>query len=159
MRVIIDAAPFMTQCTNCGQANSDNSHFCRFCGQRFAERRPESYDIKPPRPYAWKTDEYQTLAEARTAPEQVQSSFPAPANIPVMQSLQQLTYRGPQDLSGNYRCPFCHTNFLPVMERRVSTAGWITFGLLMLFTVVFFWIGLLLKENVAICPICKRQVA
>ena len=49
--------------------------------------------------------------------------------------------------------------FLPVTERRVSTAGWIVFSALLVFTVIFFWIGLLMKENVAVCPVCKFRLS
>ncbi|MDM7922321.1 MAG: LITAF-like zinc ribbon domain-containing protein [Pyrinomonadaceae bacterium] len=150
----------MIACSNCGQQNTDESQFCRFCGHRMAGRQAESYDFQPPRPYSWKTDEYQTQTDARArvnipAPQQVQQ----PAFQGHVQHAGPLAYAGPKDLSGNYRCPFCGTNFLPVMERRVSTGGWITFGILLALTVVFFWIGLLMKENVPVCPICKRQVS
>ena len=33
---------------------------------------------------------------------------------------------------GVYRCPNCGTSALPVIERRISTAGWIVFSLLLL---------------------------
>lgn len=148
----------MTQCQNCGQANTDESHFCRFCGHRFAGKAPQTYDMRPPRPYAWKTDEYQTQAEARVnAPLMPHHGSSVPGSN--AQSVMQTNYRGPQDLAGNYRCPFCGTNFLPVIERRVSTAGWITFALLLIFTLVFFWIGLLIREDVHVCPVCRRQVS
>jgi len=71
----------------------------------------------------------------------------------------QVNYRGPQDMTGRYRCPNCGTNYLPVMDRRISTAGWITFSLLLVFTIVFFWIGLLMKEDVPVCPICRSRVS
>ena len=149
----------MLQCQNCGKSNTPESQFCRFCGRRFAQRQPQNYDYRPPRPYAWKTDEYQTQAEARAAntashvvtPNQQMLANPA-------YRAAQLAYHGPQDFSGNYRCPYCGTNYLPVMERRISPAGWITFSLLLVFTLIFFWIGLLIKEDVPICPVCKRRV-
>lgn len=148
----------MIQCQNCGKSNADESHFCRFCGHRFTSRQQQSYDLSPPRPYAWKTDEYQTQAEAR-ASRPLMQPHTQPLQPAHQQYSMQTSYRGPQDLSGNYRCPFCGTNYLPVIERRVSTAGWITFALLLIFTLVFFWIGLLIREDVHICPVCKRQVA
>lgn len=150
----------MSVCQNCGKTNTEESQFCRFCGHRIASRQPENFGFQAPRPYAWKTDEYQTHTDAREnrvniPAENHQHSPQMLASAPVA---GPMAYRGPQDMSGNYRCPFCGTNYLPVMERRVSTAGWITFGLLLAFTIVFFWIGLLLKEEVPICPICRRQV-
>ncbi len=162
MDLAVDSAPFMIQCAHCGQSNSDESQYCRFCGQRMPVRRPENYDFSPPRPYSWKTDEYQTRSEARAPqapPKLEQRQQPAPFYPGQAGPLDRVGYHGPQDMTGNYRCPFCGTHYLPQIERRISTAGWITFGLLLVFTVVFFWIGLLLKEEVAICPVCRRQVS
>lgn len=153
-------ATVMIQCQNCGRSNTEESHFCRFCGHRMEIRAVQNYDFQPPRPYAWKTDEYQTKAGARIkAPEQQQPQTrplvtPHHQNAPLQQS-----FHGAGQMASNYRCPYCGTGYLPVMERRISTAGWITFALLLIFTFVFFWIGLLMKETVPICPVCRRQVA
>lgn len=149
----------MVQCQNCGKLNSDGSHFCRFCGNKFLTPQPAVYDNRPPRPYAWKTDEYQTQSDSRRinqpAPQAgaLQQAYGAPAY-----GQSAIAYQGQRSLVGNYRCPHCGTSFLPVMERRISTAGWITFGLLLVFTVILFWIGFLLKEDVAICPVCRGRV-
>ena len=148
----------MILCQNCGKGNSEESQFCRFCGARMIVRQAVQ-DYQQPRPYAWKTDEYQTQNEprvARTADHVVtpnQQIAPHGFYAPAVTA-----YHGPQDLTGRYRCPSCGTNYLPLIERRVSPAGWITFSLLLVFTLVFFWIGLLMKEDVAICPVCKRRV-
>jgi hypothetical protein len=45
------------------------------------------------------------------------------------------------------------------MDRRVSTAGWIVFSVLLVTTVIFFWVGLLMKEDVAICPMCRSKLS
>lgn len=155
------------QCQKCGQSNDAKSIFCRNCGDRLAALRPEQYNTNSPRPYAWKTDEYQTQSEAR----QYAPHFPPPvpsvvspvqthqqAAYPMVTTGLRLDYRGPQDLSGHYRCPYCATSYLPIIERRISTAGWITFAILLVFTFIFCWIGLLIKEDVAMCPVCRRQV-
>lgn len=153
-------AASMIQCQNCGKSNTSESQFCRFCGNRMMIRQQEDYNSSAPRPYAWKTDEYQTQAEGRVRPAvNAPLQFPQQPPFPVAQPVAALAYRGPQDMTGNYRCPFCGTNYLPVMQKRISTAGWITFGILLVFTFVFFWIGLLMKEEVPVCPVCKRQVA
>ncbi|MGQ0540888.1 MAG: LITAF-like zinc ribbon domain-containing protein [Blastocatellia bacterium] len=119
-------------------------------------KQPVNPDFQPPRPYAWKTDEYQTLSEPRNR------STPAQAQLPYqpqpLYQQQQMTYRGPQDMTANYRCPHCGTSYLPVMERRISTAGWVIFALLLVFTFIFFWVGLLMKEDAAICPVCRNRV-
>ena len=98
-------ATVMIQCQNCGRSNTEESHFCRFCGHRMEIRAVQNYDFQPPRPYAWKTDEYQTKAGARIkAPEQQQPQTrplvtPHHQNAPLQQS-----FTGRTDGS-NYRCP------------------------------------------------------
>ncbi len=141
----------MNKCQNCGQANASESQFCRFCGTRIllAQQPAENYDYQSPRPYAWKTDEYQTQTDARQ-----RSKTPLAGNF----NPQPLVHSGARDMAGNYRCPNCGTNYLPVVERRISTAGWITFALLLVFTFIFFWIGLLIKEDVSVCPVCKFKL-
>ena len=152
----------LIQCQNCGQNNNTGSQFCRFCGTKFLVQQPmvqqDNYDFQAPRPYSWKTDEYQTQTDARTAPpkDRVQ-----PLNIPAQNyNAQPLAYRGPQQFAGIYRCPNCMSQFLPRTERRISTAGWITFAALLVSGVFFWlcWIGLLIKEDVHICPSCNIQI-
>jgi LITAF-like zinc ribbon protein len=107
------------------------------------------YDLSPPRPYAWKTDEFQTQAEPRhqEPPLSIQQNYASPP----------AAFRFAA-MDGSYRCPRCGTSYLPVLERRVSTAGWIVFSVLLVFTFVFFWIGLLMKEDVAVCPVCRGKL-
>jgi hypothetical protein len=112
------------------------------------------------RPYSWQTDEFQTKTGprnqgARPTVEHLPSTNYHPQYPPAPQGLIVNT---PRDLTGNYRCPNCGTHYLPVIERRVSTAGWITFALLLVFTIIFFWIGLLLREDVSVCPVCKYRL-
>ncbi|MGD9589487.1 MAG: LITAF-like zinc ribbon domain-containing protein [Pyrinomonadaceae bacterium] len=154
----------MIQCQHCGQGNADQTQFCRFCGHRLGSRPDpnsgrqdaENYTYAPPRPYSWKTDEYQTQSERRlktrpaTQPLE-QRNFDQPGIYP-------LAYRGPQYLSANYRCPNCGTTVPPIIERRISTAGWITFALLLVFTFIFFWVGLLMKQDYSVCPVCRATL-
>lgn len=152
----------MTQCQNCGNQNSTESNFCRFCGTKFLVSQPAAenlYDYSPPRPYVWKTDEFQTQSEARKVqtPERVQPlGGPLSSNS---NSAQPLAYRQPQQFAQAYRCPSCMSQFLPRMERRISTAGWITFAVLLVFFFPLFWIGLLIKEDVRICPACNTKIS
>ncbi|NOT49117.1 MAG: LITAF-like zinc ribbon domain-containing protein [Acidobacteria bacterium] len=119
------------------------------------EVQENDYQPSQPRPYAWKTDEYQTQSEPRARSQSgTQPPYPAPGQY----SSQPLTYSGPQYMASNYRCPNCGTTVLPVIERRISTAGWITFALLLVFTFVFFWVGLLMKQNVSVCPVCRATL-
>ncbi|MFL6468961.1 MAG: LITAF-like zinc ribbon domain-containing protein [Pyrinomonadaceae bacterium] len=149
----------MVLCQNCGKGNAPESQFCRFCGTYIVARQAVKEEYRQPRPYAWKTDEFQTHAEARAGQTADQVLTPNQQMMPQQfYTPAAMPYNGPQDYSGQYRCPSCGTNFLPVVERRISPAGWITFTLLLVFTLIFFWIGLLMKEDVAICPICRRRV-
>jgi DNA-directed RNA polymerase subunit RPC12/RpoP len=148
----------MNQCQHCGKDNAPESKFCRYCGQQIFAMPPPQTDYREtaPRPYAWKTDEFQTKAEARRGTRATVENFPR-GNM-VASFGQPLVSQGSRDITGNYRCPNCGTHYLPVIERRISTAGWITFALLLVFTFIFFWIGLLLKEDVSVCPVCKYRL-
>jgi len=55
-------------------------------------------------------------------------------------------------------CPYCRM-YAPVrIERRISTAGWVVFGILLLFTIIFCWIGLLIKEEYRVCSNCGAKL-
>lgn len=139
----------MNQCQNCGQANDPASQFCRFCGTRFlVQSQPMNQPEygQAPRPYSWKTDEFQTQAEARKSSADAQFGG------------NPMAVRDPQFMSGNYRCPNCMSQFLPRIERRISTTGWIVFAVLLVLFFPLFWIGLLIKEDVQTCPSCNVRV-
>jgi RNA polymerase subunit RPABC4/transcription elongation factor Spt4 len=162
----------MVQCQNCGNINNHGSNFCRFCGTRivFGQAQPpppeqfqqpqqnQSYEYNPPKPYSWKTDEFQaqdTRAARRTQEiNRVQQLPNYNANQP-----QNLVYQQPHGVAHGYRCPRCGSQSMPVTTRKISTAGWIVFAVLLIFTFFFFWIGLLMKEDVRVCPVCGFQVS
>lgn len=166
----------MNPCQNCGKINTAETNFCRFCGTKFMLGGPvpvNPYDHEAPKPYGWKTDEFQTQNEARrTIP--IDETRPirsgAPMGTPQMHPAARVgqnpavQFRGPlmhKDnfaIDPNYRCPNCGCSYLPIIERRISTAGWIVFATLPLFTFIFFWVGLLMKEEVAICPVCRLKM-
>jgi predicted RNA-binding Zn-ribbon protein involved in translation (DUF1610 family) len=147
-------------CSNCGQANAIESKYCRFCGHPMPDPYFQPADpMANRRPYSWQTDEFQTKAGSRNqgarptvehVPSNLRPQYPA--------GPQGLIVNTPRDVTGNYRCPNCGTHYLPVIERRVSTAGWITFALLLVFTIIFFWIGLCMREDVSVCPVCKYRL-
>lgn len=141
----------MIQCQNCGQGNAPESQFCRFCGTKFNVVQPmpqrqqqQPYDYQPPRPYSWKTDEFQTQTERR-------------ADNPNFQH-QPLAAPNAQFMTGSYRCPNCMSQFLPRTERRISTTGWVVFAILLVAFFPLFWIGFLIKEDVHVCPSCNARV-
>src|SRR5215207_5124799 len=143
----------MIQCQNCGQGNAPESQFCRFCGTKFLIRQPlapQGYDYQPPRPYSWKTDEFQTQASPRSGQQAHGAWNPA--------SSSPLASMNPQFMSSSYRCPNCMSQFLPQVERRISTTGWIVFAVLLVLFFPLFWIGLLIKEDVHVCPSCTTRL-
>lgn len=153
----------MNTCQNCGKLNSPDTNFCRFCGTRFtAQPQPmpvNPYDQAAPKPYAWKTDEYQTGTEARrTMPTGLDSTVALNPNQNQNYRPAQLAYSQPQQFAQVFRCPHCMSSHPPRIERKISTAGWITFACLMVFFFPLFWIGLLIKEDVMICQGCNNRI-
>ena len=128
----------MIKCQNCGNTNTETSNFCRFCGTKFLVQQPtpsDPYNYVPPRPYAWKTDEFQTQNEVRRTMD-AERTAPINQQVQTVQlgnSPQMLMHNQPAHLSQPYRCPHCMSQFLPRLERRVSTTGWITFAVLLVF--------------------------
>lgn len=153
----------MGQCSNCGQFNNPDANFCRFCGTKFlVQQQPApQYDYSPPRPYSWQTDEFQTSKPEARKTQQINQVQPLNGQFPVNNQnygQQPLAYRQPQSLAGPYRCPRCHSNLHPRLERKISTGGWITFAVLLVFFFPLFWIGLLIKEDTHVCPACNMRV-
>ncbi|HMT08793.1 MAG TPA: zinc ribbon domain-containing protein [Pyrinomonadaceae bacterium] len=140
----------MSKCNNCGNMNGPDSNFCRACGQKmigpqtFAPPQAQPFDHSAPRPYSWKTDEFSTNTEARK-------------QIPTAPINQPIELRPPVGLA-NYRCPYCTSTYLPRHERKISTAGWITFAVLLVFFFPLFWVGFLIKEDTFVCPSCLKKV-
>jgi hypothetical protein len=152
----------MSLCQNCGKVNTPEAVFCRFCGTKFNFQKPvmtsDPFDHAAPRPYAWKTDEFQTESEARRTvhlPQQPATGHFSPQ--PQQYQRTALTYQ-PNQVAANFRCPHCMSNFMPRMDRRISTAGWITFAVLLVFFFPLFWIGLLIKEDVPVCSSCNTKL-
>jgi hypothetical protein len=94
----------MLQCQNCGQVNAQASNFCRFCGTKFPAMpvsNKSDFEQSPPRPYSWKTDEFQVADAPRQRNRQInqvqplgnQNQFVAPQPPP---RPQPLVYQRPQ---------------------------------------------------------------
>ena len=155
----------MIQCQNCGQTSSAESNFCRSCGVKFTIQPnfdANNYEYSPPRPYSWKTDEFQASRPEPQKVEQINRVQPLNNQMPLGNptfSPQSLAYQQPRPLAQGYHCPRCGTSNLPVVERKISTAGWVVFTVLLIFTWIFFWIGLLMKEDVRVCPVCRARVS
>lgn len=154
----------MNTCQNCGKLNTPETNFCRFCGTKFNFQQPmpaNPYDhAAPPRPYAWKTDEFQAQNEPRpTIPIHQVQPLNNQYNLP-QQNYQPspLAYQNHQQLMHSFQCPRCMSKYVPRIERRISTAGWITFAVLMVFFFPLFWIGLRIKEDAVVCQTCNLRV-
>ena len=144
----------MSPCRNCGNINAAEAIFCRTCGTKLAAGAPASqaalpsqFDMPSPRPYSWKTDEFPADNKARGTMPIIEHS-PRP---------QQLVQR-PPDLLEAFRCPNCGTHLPPLLERKISTAGWITFAVLLVTVLPLFWIGLLIREDVPVCQVCQTKL-
>ena len=152
----------MNPCQNCGKLNAGDTNFCRFCGTKFNFQKPvidNPYDYSAPRPYAWKTDEFQTQNEPRkTLPIDRVQPLTEPLTAHQNYRPAPLAYQHAQPLSSAFGCPHCGSHYVPRLERRISTAGWITFAVLLVFFFPLFWIGLLIKENVQICQACNSRM-
>ncbi len=152
----------MIQCPACGQANSMESNFCRFCGARFHQQEKESnFDFSPPRPYVWKTDEFQTAKPNPRKTKQINQVQPLINQMPVANEpfqTHQLAYQQPGQMISGYRCPRCASQLLPRVEKRISSAGWIVFTVLLITFFPLFWIGFLIKEDVKVCPVCNFKI-
>jgi len=149
----------MNQCQNCGQTNSAESQFCRFCGTKFLQHQ-QSYEYHQPQPYSWKTDEFQTKPGSRKSLDADQNRTSNQVQFPAQPEFQAgpLASTGTHFMDPNYRCPHCMSQFLPKTDRRISTAGWIVFAVLLVTFFPLFWIGLLIKEDVHICPSCNTRL-
>ncbi len=61
--------------------------------------------------------------------------------------------------TAQFHCPFCSSSTIPLVRSKVSTAGWITFVLLLLlFCWPFCWIGLLMREEYRQCSTCGMKI-
>jgi DNA-directed RNA polymerase subunit RPC12/RpoP len=104
-------------------------------------------------------DRVQPLTEQFNRPTQIYRPAPLAYQQPQDRYVSQIAQGPNYAIDSNYHCPRCGSSYLPVIDRRVSTAGWIVFSCLLVFTVIFFWIGLLMKEDAAICPVCRFRVS
>lgn len=149
----------MIHCQNCGKENEYNVNFCRFCGNGFASPQTQQRyieDTNQSRPYMWKTDEFQVNPPTFSQTREIRNAQPIlSGSVP---QTQQLAYQQPSFITNGYRCPRCGSQNLPMTKRQISTAGWIVFAALLLTTGILFWIGLLIKEDVRVCPVCNCKV-
>lgn len=180
----------MLYCQNCGQANQQPSNFCRSCGTKLAvapvvrpaaqhayppapngtigfvpNRRGNQFEFEPPRPYSWKTDEFQlptpTVNQPRpTKTKEINQVQPlagfAPADAYQTQQMQAFQTATP---AHGYHCPRCGSQAYPRVQKQISTGGWIVFAVLLITFFPLFWIGFLIKEETRVCPVCNMKIS
>jgi hypothetical protein len=56
-------------------------------------------------------------------------------------------------------CPYCHAHAPVLIQQRISTAGWVLFAVLLFITLIFCWVGLLIKENYYVCSRCGMKLS
>jgi hypothetical protein len=169
-------------CQNCGKVNTQASNFCRFCGTKFTAMQnfnaanynpqqnlnngnynpqpnpaPVNYEDAPPRPYSWKTDEFQVNDNKNPKAKPIDRVQPLPNFQPQANMGVQPFQQQQQMMGQGFHCPRCASNLYPRITRQISTAGWIVFAVLLLFFFPLFWIGFFIKEDVKICPVCNYK--
>ena len=126
----------MIPCRNCGQLNDDMVRICRFCGAGLAaqpQATQQQQEYTPP-PYGW--------AESSPPPAAVAQPYAAP----------------PFANGAGYRCPRCSATYLPIVEKKISSEGMLIFILLLFFCFPLCWIGLLMKQETRVCPVCHANL-
>jgi len=122
----------MIACGNCGNLNDEATRICRYCGSGLDQRRQatQQREYVPPS-HLWANE---------TPPAAPVQTFGGGAQTPA---------------TAGYRCPSCGTTQPPLIEKKISTDGWVVFAALLLFCFPFFWIGLLMRKEHHVCPICR----
>ena len=87
---------------------------------------------------------------AKTPPSQVGSTI-TPASRQTIPPI----YQGS---TSNFSCPHCQTRQPPIWKSEVSTAGWITFVILLFTTCFFCWVGLLIRDKYTVCSACSARL-
>src|SRR6185369_1312947 len=122
------------RCPQCGLINGIVDSSCQRCGYPLSQSAQnaarEQQTQQPPYPPQWQ--------QPYTMPPPM---MPMPQPMP--QHMQQPAFR----------CTYCGGNVL-VVDRKVSTGGWIVFALMILICFPLFWIGLLMKEDYHRCGTC-----
>jgi RNA polymerase subunit RPABC4/transcription elongation factor Spt4 len=158
-------------CQNCGQINTQVSNFCRFCGTKFTQSqvyaKPQqftpvnnfsnhNYEYAPPRPYSWKTDEFQ-ISDSKPANKKF-DHFQTFADFQPAQNAALQPYQQNQAITtSGYHCPRCSSQLFPRSVRQISTGGWMVFAIFLVAFFPLFWVGLLIKEETRVCPVCNHK--
>jgi hypothetical protein len=163
--------------------NADGGKFCRFCGVALMQSSSGDPSRKP---YSWQSEEInlndrtqgyqakktqvfnqpqpqqQQQQQRQPPPQYYQQPGPQMVQPLQMQQMQQMPAplygQLPQYAYGHRYCPNCHTQIVPRYKRKISQAGWIVFVVLLVSIPPLFWIGLCIREDAQMCPICNTRV-
>jgi hypothetical protein len=78
--------------------------------------------------------------------------------VNVQQVIEGDEERRPRRRREGFRCPYCDSPERPIVRRQVSGAGWAVFVLLLIFTIIFCFIGLFIQEDVRYCRDCGARL-
>ena len=125
----------MTTCHNCGRVNDESMRICRFCGT-VLERAP-----------------------AKPKTEVRDYSTPFGVGTDVGSAPQTVAPYSPPSVAGDYHCPNCGTTYPPLREKRISSQGWLVFIIFLVLCLPLSVIGLFMKEELQVCPLCRARIA
>ena len=145
------------RCQTVMQTNDDKIGFdiaCPHCAYRFKLVEPTPAAPKEDPSGASAAGNANAMANEQTIPPR---SVPAGSNNPYVAPVQARppsTQDYPVKPANRFQCPYCQTNTIPQMKSEISTVGWIVFGVLLVTTCVFCWIGFFIKDNFRVCSQC-----
>lgn len=155
------------RCQTVMQTNEDKIGYdiaCPHCTYRFklvepaeqetTERRGGSNlseQTLPPRNHGGGSSS-QNLA-SKQPPPQIQES---PREYP---SITPWPAQSPNQFpQGRFQCPYCQTHSPPKMQSEINTTGWVVFGVLLVTTCVFCWVGFFIRDNFRVCSKCSIRL-
>jgi len=94
------------------------------------------------------------------APNPAQPAPLAPTAPPVASSAQSAVVVNVA--TPVFTCPFCHYQGPPIIEKKVSSNGWVIFVLLLLFCLPLCWLPFVIdgcKEETRTCASCHTKLS
>lgn len=79
--------------------------------------------------------------------------YGAPQGYPPQQGWQGYPMQGPPP----WTCRACGLQGQAMVQEKVSLAGWIVFALLLFVCFPLCFVGLFMKDKIAVCPRCRVQ--
>ena len=143
------------RCHTVMQTNDDKIGYdiaCPHCTYRFKLVEPSEQETTERRGGSLLSE--QTLPPRSSEP--VVPPKPAPVHQGNAGYYAQATPAPPpnQFPGGRFQCPYCQSHHPPKMQSEVSTAGWVVFGVLLVTTCIFCWVGFLIRDKFRVCSHC-----